>query len=50
MSNKFDNIDLKEAPFKGNVLDFSVGYDAIDKSNIHKHLMIKNRIWNVSSY
>ena len=31
--------------FKGNKYDFSVDYNAIDKSdrlNIHKHLMVKN--------
>ena len=32
--------------FKGNKYDFSVDYNAIDKSdrlNIHKHLMVKNK-------
>ena len=46
-SNDFDRDDLKEVSFKGNVYDFSVDYDAIDKSdilNIHKYLMIKNSI------
>ena len=45
ISNKFDEVE--EVYFKGNVYDFSVDYDAIDKSNvlnIHKYLMIKNSI------
>ena len=47
MSNKFDNVNSKEVSLKGNVYDFSVDYDCIDKSNIlntHKYLMIKNGI------
>ena len=47
ISNKFDYVDSKEVSFKGNVYDFSVDYDVIDKSNIlntHKYLMIKNSI------
>ena len=46
ISNKFDHVD-KEMTFKGNLYDFLVDYDAIDKSNIlniHKYLMIKNSI------
>ena len=45
ISNKFDNVDLKEASFKENVYDSSFNYDTIDKSsslNIHKYLMNKN--------
>ena len=44
---KFDYVDSEEVSFKGHVCDFSVDYDAIDKSNIlniHKYLMIKNNI------
>ena len=47
ISNKFGEIYSKEVPFKGNVFDFSVDYDATDKSNIsniHRYLMIKNSI------
>ena len=53
ISNKFDRFDAEEVPFKGNVYDFSVDYDTIDKSNIsniHKYLMIKNSIQNVWNY
>ena len=37
----------EEVSFKGNAFDFSVSYDAIDKSetlNIQKHLMVENNI------
>ena len=47
MSNKFDYIDSEEVSLKGNVYDFLVDYDAIDKSNIsniHKYIMIKSSI------
>ena len=47
ISNKFDHVDTGEVSFKGNVYDFSVDFNAIDKSNIlniHKYLMIKNNI------
>ena len=47
ISNEFDHADTKEISFKGNVYDFSVDYEAIDKSNIlniHKYLMIKNNL------
>ena len=46
-SNKLDYIDSEEVSLKGNVYDFSVDYDSIDKSdilNIHKYLMTKNNI------
>ena len=33
-SIEFHNVDSKEVSCKGNVFDFSVDYDAIDKSNI----------------
>ena len=47
LSDKSDYVDSQELSLKGNVYDFSVDYDAIDKSNIlniHKYLMIKNNI------
>ena len=44
ISNKFDYIDQQEVSLKGNVYDFSVDYDPIDKSNIPKYLMIKYSI------
>ena len=47
ISDKFDHVDKEEMTFKGNLYDFLVDYDAIDKSNIlniHKYLMIKNSI------
>ena len=37
----------KEVSFKGNVYEFPVDYDNIDKSyilNIHEYLMVKNNI------
>ena len=42
ISNEFET---EEVPLKKNVYDFSVDYDAIDKSDIlgiHKYLMVKN--------
>ena len=48
--NKFDYDDSEKVCFKGNVYDFSVDYDAIDKSNIlriHKYLMIKSKVMYV---
>ena len=53
ISNKFDSNDIKEVTFKGSIYDFSVDYNVTDKSdilNIHKYLMIKNNIWNVSLF
>ena len=47
ISNEFNSQGLNEVPFKGNVYDFSVDHDAIDKSNIfniHQYLMMKNKI------
>ena len=43
ISNKFDYVDSEKVSFKGNVYDFLIDYDAIDKSsilNIHKYLKI----------
>ena len=34
ISNKFDYFDSEEVSLKGDVYDFSVDYDAIDKSSI----------------
>ena len=45
ISNGFNSNDLNEVSFKGNMYDFSVDYNSIDKSdilNIHKYLMIKS--------
>ena len=47
LSNKFDSVDSEEVSLKRNLRDFSVDYDAIDKSNIlniHKYLMNKNHL------
>ena len=47
VSNKFNYFELEEVSFKRNIYDFSVDYDAIDKSDtlsIHKYLMAKNNI------
>ena len=44
---RFDAVDSREVTLKGNVFDFSVDYNAIDKSdilNIHKYLIINNNI------
>ena len=44
-SNEFDPNYIKELSFKGNVYDFSVDYNAIDKFDIlsiQKYLMVKN--------
>ena len=46
-SNKFEYVDSNEVFLNRNVYDFSVDYDAIDKSgilNIHKYLMAKNNM------
>ena len=46
ISNKFEYV-RSEVSFKGNLYDFRVDYDAIDKSdisNIHKYLMANNNI------
>ena len=47
ISNKFGAIDYREVFLKGNVYDFLVDYNAIDKSDIldiHKYLMVENNI------
>ena len=43
-SNKLDYVKWEEVSFKGNVYDFLVDYDAVDKSeisNIHRYLVVK---------
>ena len=44
ISNGFSNTESREVSLNGNVYDFSVDYNSIDKSdilNIHKYLMTK---------
>ena len=52
-SNKFDAIDFREGSLEEIANDFSVDDNAIDKSDvlcIHKYLMGKNNIQNVSTF
>ena len=47
ISNKFDAFESREVSLKGNVYDFSVDYNTIDKYdslNIHKYLMVRNNM------
>ena len=47
ISNGFSATESKEVSLNGNVYDFSVDYNSIDKSDIletHKYLMTKNNI------
>ena len=47
MSDKFDYVESEEVSFKENVYNFSVDYDAFNKSdilNIYKYSMFKNYI------
>ena len=47
ISNKFSYVEAEDVSLKGNLYDFSVYYEAIDKSdilNIHKYLMNKNGV------
>ena len=47
ISNSFGAVESRDVSLKGNVYDFSVNNNAIDKSdilNIHKYLMIKNNV------
>ena len=47
ISNGFSAHESREISLNGNVYDFSVDYDSIDKSdilNIHKYLMTKTNI------
>ena len=52
ISNAFSATESREVSLKGNVYDFSVDYNSIDKSdilNIHKYFMTKNNI-NLQMY
>ena len=45
ISNGFSNTESRQVSLNGNVYDFPVDYNSIDKSdilNIHRHLMTKN--------
>ena len=45
ISNGFSATESREVSLNGNVYDFSVDYNSIDKSdilNLHKYLMTKN--------
>ena len=47
ISNEFSNTESREASLNGNVYDFSVDFNSIDKSNIlniYKYLMTENNI------
>ena len=47
MYNGFNATESREVFFNGNVYDFSVDYNSVDKSDIlntHKYLMTKNNI------
>ena len=47
ISNGFSATESREVSLNGNVYDFSVDYNSIDKSDIlnsHKYLMTKNNI------
>ena len=47
ISNGFSGLESREVSLNGNVYDFLVDYNCIDKSeilNIHKYLMIKNNV------
>ena len=51
ISNGFGAADSRGVSLKENMYDFSVNYNALDKSdilNIHKYLMVKND--NVQAY
>ena len=45
--SRFSALESREVYLNGNVYDFSVDYNSVDKYdilNIHKYLMIKNNI------
>ena len=47
ISNVYSATEAREVSLSGNVYDFSVDYNSIDKSdilNIHQHLMTKNNM------
>ena len=53
ISNGFSATESREVSLNGNVYDFLVGYNYIDKSdiiNIHKYLMTKNNEIMVSLF
>ena len=56
ISNGFSNTESREVSLNGNVYDFSVHYNSINKStilNIHKYLMIqydKSNLLNIHKY
>ena len=53
ISNGFSALEPREVSLNGNMYDFSVDYNSIEKSDIlkiHKHLMTKNNKNNVKSY
>ena len=46
ISNWFSTTESREVSLKGNVYDFAVDCNSLDKSNIlniHKYLMVKNK-------
>ena len=46
-SNGFNATEPREVSMKGNVYDFKVGYNSVDKSdilNIHEYFMVKINI------
>ena len=47
ISDRFSNTESREVSLNGNVYDFLVDYNSIEKSdilNIHKYLMARNNI------
>ena len=52
VSDRFSATESREVSLYGNVYDFSVDYNSVDKSdilNIHKYLMTKNYIKKYSA-
>ena len=52
ISNGFSAVESREVSLNGNVNDFSVDYNSIDKSdiiNIHNYLLAKNNIKSCSA-
>ena len=44
ISDGFSATEFREVSLNGNVYDFSVNFNSIDKSDIHKCLITKNNI------
>ena len=47
ITNKFNHVDAEEIYLKGNIYDFSIGCNAIHKSDIldiHKYVILKNNM------